>query len=85
MSVYGHEQVAEKGEQFAITEHQQPNPADPYAKSKQESREIAAFCNGANNMTVNIVDPAGIFGPGSFYGNAELIDIDNNGRISGLF
>ncbi|MDP3698213.1 MAG: NAD(P)-dependent oxidoreductase [Nanoarchaeota archaeon] len=75
MSVYGHEQFAEKGEQFAITEQKRPNPSDPYARSKQESREIAAFCNGANNMTVNIVDPAGIFGPGSFYGNAELIDM----------
>ncbi|MEK6939150.1 MAG: NAD-dependent epimerase/dehydratase family protein, partial [Nanoarchaeota archaeon] len=49
--------------------------ADPYARSKQESREIAAYFNGTNNMSVAIVDPAGIFGPGSFYGNAELIDM----------
>jgi len=75
MSVYGHEQSAEEGELFAITEQKQPNPADPYARSKQESREIAAYFNNANNMLVAIVDPAGIFGPGSFYGNAELIDM----------
>lgn len=75
MSIYGHDKVAEKGDLFAITERKKPNPADPYARSKQESREIAAYFNSTNNMSVAIVDPAGIFGPGSFYGNAELIDM----------
>ncbi|MDP3734679.1 MAG: NAD(P)-dependent oxidoreductase [Nanoarchaeota archaeon] len=73
MSVYGHEQIAVAGEKYAITERKIPAPADPYATSKQASREIAAAYNNMNKMEVAIVDPAGIFGPGSFYGNAELI------------
>lgn len=75
MSVYGHDQVAEPRQEYAITEKKKPVPADPYAKSKQFSREVAAAYNGAQGMRVAIVDPAGIFGPGSFYGNAELIDM----------
>lgn len=75
MSVYGHEHLAENGEKYAITEEKKPNPADPYARSKQKSREIAASFNGRGGLEVAIVDPAGIFGPYSFYGNAELIDM----------
>ncbi len=75
MSVYGHKQIAEGESNYAIDEQKKPDPADPYARSKQASREIAADFNGAKNMSVVIVDPAGIFGPGSFYGNAELIDM----------
>ncbi|MBI2125582.1 NAD-dependent epimerase/dehydratase family protein [Candidatus Woesearchaeota archaeon] len=75
MSVYGHNQVAEEGSNYAITEQKKPEPADPYARSKQASREIAAFFNGASGLEVAIVDPAGIFGPYSNYGNVELIDM----------
>ncbi len=75
MSVYGHNQVAEEGSSYAITEEKKPDPADPYARSKQASREIAASFNGRQGLEVAIVDPAGIFGPYSYYGNAELIDM----------
>ena len=75
MSVYGHNQVSEEGSNYAITEQKKPNPADPYACSKQESRAIAAGFNGIQGMEVAIVDPAGIFGPYSKYGNVELIDM----------
>ncbi len=75
MSVYGHDQVAENDSKYAITEEKKTNPADPYAKSKQVSREIAAGFNGKGGLEVAIVDPAGIFGPYSYYGNAELIDM----------
>ncbi len=75
MSVYGHDQVAEEGAKYAITEQKKPNPADPYARSKQAGREIAASFNGRSGLEVAIVDPAGIFGPHSQYGNVEIIDI----------
>lgn len=75
MSVYGHNQTAAAGEKYAITEQKKPDPADPYARSKQASREIAASYNGEKGLEVAIVDPAGIFGPYSYYGNAELIDM----------
>ena len=70
-SVYGHDHKARPGEEYAINEGKIPNPADPYALSKQKSREVAASFNG--DLDVFIVDPGGIFGPYSDYGNVGII------------
>ncbi len=79
VSVYGHDQQPGPGERFAIHEGKQPAPADPYARSKQASREIAAQFNG--DLDVFIVDPAGIFGPYSSYGNVSIIRMAMKGMF----
>ena len=79
VSVYGHGQLPGPGEQYAIHEGKTPNPADPYARSKQASREIAASFNG--DLDVFIVDPAGVFGPYSSYGNVGVIKMALTGML----
>ncbi|MDP3640063.1 MAG: NAD(P)-dependent oxidoreductase [Nanoarchaeota archaeon] len=81
MTIYGHNQVREEGAKYAITEQKKPDPTDPYAKSKQESRVKAAGYNGLNNLKVFIVDPAGVFGPHSKYGNVSVIKMLLDGMM----
>ncbi|HLC97861.1 MAG TPA: NAD(P)-dependent oxidoreductase [Candidatus Nanoarchaeia archaeon] len=81
MTIYGHNQVPEKGAKYAITEQKKPDPADHYAFSKQRSREIAANFNGWQGLQVCIVDPAGVFGPQSTYGNVSIIKMLLDGMM----
>jgi nucleoside-diphosphate-sugar epimerase len=66
---------------YAFDERTIPNPCDNYAKSKHEGRQIAASFNTNNAMSVLIIDPTGVFGPGNIYGNVEVI----KGAINGSF
>ena len=82
-SIYGHHQhpIAKMGHLYAFDERTIPDPCDAYARSKNEGRQIAASFNTKDGMSVSIVDPTGVFGPGNIYGNIEVI----KGALSGAF
>ena len=79
-SVYGYELVAEESG-YALHEDKQPNPQNPYAKSKQSTREIAAAYNGRKGIQIRIVDPTGVFGPRNKYGNLTVLEAAVNGAF----
>jgi len=79
LTAYGVHHRPENGEKYAVNETKETRPADPYGKSKQASREIAASYNG--DLEVLIVDPAGVWGPHSVYGNVDLIKMLISGAM----